>query len=137
MRALRIERPLLDQMIDHCLAAFPEEGCGLLSGRGERVTSVLPATNAAAAPREAFALAPAEQLRLFREIARRGEELVGIFHSHPRSEPVPSRRDIESAFYPEVAYVIITLVRGPVVRVFRIDRARGAYYDLPLITSHC
>lgn len=137
MRALCIDRGLLAQLIEHCLACYPQEGCGLLAGRGERVSAVLPAINVAERPEYEFQLSPQQQVDLFREIARRGEELVGIFHSHPKSEPVPSRRDIDAAFYSGVAYVIVTLVRGPVVRAFQIDRARKRYQDVPLVTECC
>jgi proteasome lid subunit RPN8/RPN11 len=38
----------------------------------------------------------------------RGEELLAIYHSHPRdAEPVPSETDVRLAFYPNVVYFII------------------------------
>ncbi len=35
-----------------------------------------------------------------REIEREGLELLGIYHSHPQSPAIPSRTDIERAFFP-------------------------------------
>jgi proteasome lid subunit RPN8/RPN11 len=46
--------------------------------------------------------------RLMREIRAAGEEFVGIYHSHPAGENRPSARDLELAYYPEVAYVIVS-----------------------------
>ncbi|MFO0823167.1 MAG: Mov34/MPN/PAD-1 family protein, partial [Gemmataceae bacterium] len=43
-------------------------------------------------------------------------ELLAIYHSHPTSAPVPSRRDIERNSYGEsVAHVIISLADAATV----------------------
>ena len=44
-----------------------------------------------------------------RAIREAGLELLGIYHSHPRGENCPSPRDIERAYYPDVAYFILSL----------------------------
>jgi len=47
---------------------------------------------------------------------------LGIYHSHPRGENIPSPRDRERAFYPAAAYFIISPLadaQAP-VRAFRI-----------------
>jgi proteasome lid subunit RPN8/RPN11 len=48
-------------------------------------------------------------------------ELGAIYHSHPRSEPVPSQTDINLAFYPDTEYIIVGLKGGePDVHAFTI-----------------
>jgi proteasome lid subunit RPN8/RPN11 len=37
-----------------------------------------------------------------------GLEHLGIYHSHPTGENVPSPRDIERALYPDAAYLIVS-----------------------------
>lgn len=66
----------------HLERAYPEEGCGvLLQGCGE--LRVRPLANACAAdPRQGFAFAPREWLRVCREADAAGEQVVGVFHSH-------------------------------------------------------
>lgn len=50
-----------------------------------------------------------------------GEELVGIYHSHPASIPYPSPTDRLEAFYPDAVYVLVSLRTGdPELRAFRI-----------------
>lgn len=50
-----------------------------------------------------------------------GEELVGIYHSHPVSQPYPSPTDRAEAHYPDALYVLVSLRSGtPELRAYRI-----------------
>ena len=40
-------------------------------------------------------------------IDQSGEDLIGIFHSHPQGLAVPSETDISQAYYPQATYVIL------------------------------
>jgi [CysO sulfur-carrier protein]-S-L-cysteine hydrolase len=97
------------------------ECCGLLAGRGGVITSVLPARNALASA-TAFDIAPAELFELFQRMRRLALEHMGIYHSHPESENAPSPRDIAAAYYPDVAYIILSPPMGAAkpVRAFSI-----------------
>ena len=64
----------------------------------------------------------------------RGEQLVGVYHSHPRSkEPEPSATDVRLAFYPEAFYFIIGFDEegGCVLRAFRISEREGRLEPAP------
>ena len=52
----------------------------------------------------------------------RGEQLLAIYHSHPRStEPQPSATDVRLAYYPSAVYLIVGLGDPePCLRAFRI-----------------
>ena len=84
-----------------------QECCGFLAGRDGVMTTVLPAVNALESATQ-FEIAPAELFRLVREMRAHKLEHLGIYHSHPTGENVPSARDIERAFYPETAYFILS-----------------------------
>jgi len=43
-----------------------------------------------------------------REFRQRNLRFLGIYHSHPNGENVPSPRDIELAYYSEAVYFIVT-----------------------------
>jgi hypothetical protein len=43
------------------------------------------------------------------QFQKQGLNLIGIYHSHPAGEPIPSPADVAQARYPDVAYVIIGL----------------------------
>lgn len=109
----------LRQIIAHCQSEAPNEACGFLSGLDGRVAAVHAMTNIEPSP-TSFLMDPREQIRVFRELDGRGEDLVGIYHSHPIGRPLPSRKDVEMAFYPESYYVILSLEDGVEVRAFRI-----------------
>src|SRR5258708_23085462 len=49
-----------------------------------------------------------EQLRVWREMDERGEELVVIYHSHTATEAYPSRTDIAYASEPGAHYVLVS-----------------------------
>ncbi len=51
------------------------------------------------------------------------EQLLGIYHSHPRSaEPFPSETDVRLAYYPQAIYFIVGLAGSePVMSAFRIS----------------
>ena len=78
-----------------------------MAGRGGVITTVLPAPNVLESA-AAFEIGPEELFRLFREMRAQTLEHLGIYHSHPAGENAPSPRDIERAFYPDVAYLIVS-----------------------------
>ena len=60
-------------------------------------------------------------IRIMTEIEEDGLELGAIYHSHTRSDPVPSQTDINLAFYPDSLYVIVGLAgEEPDVRAWEI-----------------
>ncbi len=72
-------------------------------------------------PTTRYVIDPREQLKAFRSIDAAGEELVGIYHSHPVSQPYPSPTDRAEAHYRDAFYVLVSLRTGkPEVRAFRI-----------------
>lgn len=106
--ALEIARALVETIVDHARQQVPNECCGLLAGRGTRIERVFRGTNVDQSP-FTYRLDPHEQFRFFKEIDALGLELLGIYHSHPQSPAYPSRTDVAQAFYPEAAYLIVSL----------------------------
>ena len=84
-----------------------QECCGFLAGRDGVITATLSAANLLASP-SAYEIGPVELFRLVREMRAQNLEHLGIYHSHPAGENAPSPRDIERAFYPDVAYLIVS-----------------------------
>jgi len=122
---IRVRAEVLERLVAEARRSPGEECCGLLAGREGAITAVFPARNALASA-TAFEIGPAELFRLFREMRATGLEHLGIYHSHPVGGHAPSARDIESAYYPEVAYFIVAPVQGEArpVRAFSIRDTR-------------
>jgi proteasome lid subunit RPN8/RPN11 len=75
------------------------------------VTAIYPIVNLDPDPRR-YLMDAKGLLKALREIERRGWELLGFYHSHPSSPPIPSETDRAMAFYPEHCYAIVSL-RNP------------------------
>ncbi len=68
-----------------------------------------------------FTMAKEEVQSIFQTIKAAGEELTGIFHSHPTAQPYPSPEDIAFARYPDAAYCILSLAFQPELRCYHIQ----------------
>ena len=127
---MRIPRALYDEIVAHAREDAPNECCGMIAARDGEAVAVHRATNAAASPFR-YELDGMEQYRIQMEIEDAGCELGAIYHSHTRSDPVPSQTDINLAFYPDSLYVIVGVKdEEPDVRAWRI--ADGRYDEAPL-----
>jgi proteasome lid subunit RPN8/RPN11 len=95
------------------------ECCGLLAGRDGVIFIILPARNSLASA-TAYEIAPDELFALFRRMREQGLSHLGIYHSHPHTDNAPSPTDLERAYYPDVAYFIVSPEASRPVRAFRI-----------------
>ena len=123
-------REHVDEMFAHAREASPAECCGLLGGsREESARTVYRLRNVAADPLVGYEAAPEELFAAQRSMRERGEQLLGIYHSHPRSrEPVPSETDVRLAYYPSAIYFIIGLAATrEALRAFRIRERDGRW----------
>jgi proteasome lid subunit RPN8/RPN11 len=120
---ITLTNPQLERIFAHANEAKPNECCGLIGGRNNKALSTYPLHNAAPNPHLAYEAAPEDLFAAQREMRERGEQLLGIYHSHPRSaEPIPSQTDVRFAYYPQANYFIIGFDGDkPVMRAFRIS----------------
>ena len=123
---MQLDRVFFEEMVEHGMAGFPNEACGLLAGKEGRPVRFFPMRNSDASP-VTYRLDPMEQLEVFDEMDDQGWELLGIFHTHTHSEAFPSETDRQQAFYPEASYLVMSLAdrSNPVLRSFRIDEENG------------
>ncbi len=112
-------------MLEAARADSTHECCGLLAGRDSTITTVFAAHNALASA-TAYEIAPNELFAIFREMRAQNLEFLGIYHSHPHSENIPSATDVARAYYPDAIYFIIsTILDAPTpIRAFRIRDGR-------------
>ena len=119
-------------MIAHARVEAPRECCGLLIGTHDSVVRSLRAKNLAPAATRYF-IDPHDHFRALRMARAEGLQVIGAYHSHPASDPVPSTTDIaEANSGSEFVYVIVSLVNDE-VRAYRINGE--TYEPLTLITS--
>lgn len=117
---MRVAQAVIDEIIAHAREDLPNECCGLIGGEGERMLAAHRTRNAEESPLR-YSVHPMDQFKLMEAIEEGGEELVGIYHSHPASEAYPSQTDINLAeLWPDPAYLICSLADpdSPEVRGF-------------------
>jgi proteasome lid subunit RPN8/RPN11 len=116
-----IGRRAHDDIVDHAHEAAPAECCGLLIGTAESIVEAARTTNLASDPNR-FEMDPGDHIRARREARTRGLDVLGFYHSHPRSPAVPSARDRAEAWYPGYLYLIVSVRAEPAeVRLYRLD----------------
>ena len=120
---------ILDEVIAHAKACYPREGCGFITH-----TRFIPVANIAPVRTE-FEMDPAELIAALRDLSDAGEELTGIYHSHPHGPARPSKTDIDRADYPEAAHLIVSLAEPerPRVAAFRIVNGEAVEIELRAI----
>lgn len=131
-RAVAFPRVVAQAILAHAEGSPDEEVCGLIGGDGGRVRSAYAACNDAADRRRHFYMEPRSQLAAMREMAQRGEELLGIYHSHVQAPAYPSATDLALHAYPDALYVIAApaATAGARLRAFAIED--GEATEIPL-----
>ena len=129
----------------HLEAGYPYEACGILIGEiaannmDKRLTDVVLVQNAwtpdsgitdtrrgqAETQHNRFLISPEDIARADREAAKRNQDIIGFFHSHPDSPSIPSETDREWA-WPVISFMIVRVQAGKVATtqswVLRDDR---------------
>ena len=126
-----------DQIFAYAIEANPAECCGLIGGADCRVTSIYPLHNVAADPNVSYEAALEDLFVAQRQMRDRGEELLAIYHSHPRSAaPEPSETDVRLAYYPQAVYFIIGLAGlQPIARAFRISECEERWEEVEYVIA--
>ncbi len=109
---LKISRPEYERIRRHGEETYPHECCGALlgkTGEGSRtVTATVRCHNAEAAS-DWFQIDPREIVRIQREAANAGQDIVGFYHSHPDDEARWSPSDLAEAHWIGCSYVITSV----------------------------
>ncbi len=116
---LWLPREIYEQMLMQARAELPNECCGLLAGQlcpapaaGEPLIGAVqrcyPLINALASATE-YESEPGSMFRAVRDLEGQGFDVLAVYHSHPQTPPLPSRKDRERNFSPEVVNLIISL----------------------------
>ena len=105
----------LEILHKHAETNLPLEAAALLFGHVSDLLVVVShielVHNEAVSTTTSFMVNPEEQYRLLVEAEERGEELVGIFHSHP-APPFPSNRDKQNMKLNPVVWLIASKDSG-------------------------
>jgi proteasome lid subunit RPN8/RPN11 len=124
---LRLTESQYATIIAHCYDGLPDEACGLLvgpmNGSGEptgAISEARPCRNADASA-ITYTVDPRDMLAAMRAAEAKGDEIVGVWHSHTHTDAYPSPTDVRQAVDPAWFYVLVSLRdEAPVLRSYRI-----------------
>jgi proteasome lid subunit RPN8/RPN11 len=102
---LCIRRSAAEALILHARGEAPRECCGLLIGRPGLVERIVPATNVRASE-ASYLIDPRDHFAAIRAARAEGLSVIGGYHSHPRSQALPSATDLAESAGPDFLYVI-------------------------------
>jgi proteasome lid subunit RPN8/RPN11 len=116
-----IVQPVLDEVLAHAREDAPRECCGVLIGSGDRVVQSVRARNLADGTTR-FLIDPRDHINAIRDARSRQLDVIGFYHSHPRSRAYPSETDIAESGYAGALHLIVGMSEaGPEVRLFTIE----------------
>jgi len=128
MKTIELRRSIRDEIILHAQKDSPRECCGLLAGTviGSRsiANSRYPLVNDAANPEREYFASPEGLFKAMRSMRVAMQEMIAIYHSHPKGEAKPSHTDLELASYKTV-YLIVGLAATPEIRAFEFENGNA------------
>jgi proteasome lid subunit RPN8/RPN11 len=123
---------VLDAIAEHARETGDEECCGLLLGAAGSVLDSVRTANAARDRTRQYTIDAAEHFAAIRWARQRQLDVIGSYHSHPKSAPVPSATDLAEAFE-NFLFVIAGL--GPegswAIRAWQL--VGGNFIEVPLV----
>ena len=138
---MQVRREVLDAIAAHAQREHPRECCGLLIGTELELIEAVATANVAAEPHRHYQVSPVDhfaQIKRCRDVAAPGAaavNVIGVYHSHPLSAPVPSPTDLEEALG-EFLYIITGSVNGSAALALRAYRLQaGRFEDVQLTVA--
>lgn len=118
---VQLPQRIYDAIIAHARAGKPEEICGVIRGRGLVADELIRGQNVATERIDNYAVDEKTLLLQFK-FEEAGDEMMGVYHSHPISVAYPSATDAWNAYYPDSIYFICSLEYddAPTIRGFRM-----------------
>ena len=103
----------------------PTSAAGCCSGAAARSSRRCARGTSRTIRRRRFLIDPEDHIDARRDGRARGLDVVGFYHSHPRSAAEPSARDLAEFGYPDHLYLIVSLQREPPeIALFALDDGR-------------
>lgn len=121
------------KIIEHGLSGKPLEICGLLVGHKNGENSQVMEVHAVDSKdlsEKTYNMDALKYMKIDTDAQKRGLQIIGIYHTHPATEPYPSPTDMERAhwegsndlIFPGYSYLIVSLrdPANPEPRSFKI-----------------
>ena len=133
---ITIVQRVLDDVRAHAREDAPRECCGVLVGRVRNILESARALNLAEGATR-FLIDPRDHIRAMREARARDLDVIGFYHSHPRSPAAPSETDIAESGYAGAMHLIVGVGEDgtPEARLFVIDGQEVTALEFVVVES--
>lgn len=128
---VRVPQAILEALRTHAIRDHPLECCGLLLGRDHDIVDAVAASNELASTTR-YRIQPSDHFAALRLARARRLDVVGAYHSHPRSPAVPSATDLADA-HRDFLYVIIGTAGASSVELRGWWLVDGNFREIPLV----
>ena len=133
LATVRVPRRVIEEIEAHARAAGPNECCGLLLGAPDEIVTSFRAQNERDSATR-YRIAPEGHFAAIRHARAVELDVIGAYHSHPSSPPIPSSTDLLESIPGRFLYVIVG--RDPdgssSTRAWRV--IDGNFRPVPLVT---
>jgi proteasome lid subunit RPN8/RPN11 len=134
MSKIIIPSYIQEEITAHLRNYLPQEGCGLLAGKGNRISLFIPVTNSSVSE-TTFIMEPVALYQALIRIESLELDLLTIVHSHPKGPLQPSITDIREFLYQGV----VTMICVPdndkwECQTFLIEN--NDYFDIELVIEN-
>jgi len=124
---ISIPRTLANRLLSLAQLNPNIEICGLIACAKNKDKNkqykVYPVNNIATNNECVFEMDPQQQISAFKKIRENQQSLFAIYHSHPNSDALPSKKDINDSAYNDALNIIISLKTKGVIDM------RGYFYN--------
>lgn len=126
---MTVPAAVIADMLAHAREEAPRECCGLLIGKDESVERSVRARNIDTRATR-YLIDPDDHFAAIRAARADAREVIGAYHSHPATAPVPSPTDIAEANSGSDFLYVIVSPAGEDVRAYRYGL--GTFAPCPL-----
>jgi len=115
---LKLSQQHYEAIRKHGEETYPHECCGVLLGHVDDNSSRIVTSTARAgntrtdSPQNRYNIDPRELIRIQSEGRKRGEDIIGFYHSHPDHPAQWSKTDLAEAHWFGCSYVITSVEKG-------------------------
>ena len=127
--AWRIPQAVVRELLAHARAESPRECCGLLIGAAGSIVRSARARNLDTNATR-YLIDPEDHFAAIRDARSSNLEVIGAYHSHPASAPLPSPTDIaEANSGADFVYLIVSLEKDEVA-AFQMNEGKSRRLSL-------
>jgi proteasome lid subunit RPN8/RPN11 len=133
LAAVRVRLRVIEAIEAHARATWPNECCGLLLGAPDEIVTSFRTRNERDSPTR-YRIAPEDHFAAIRHARAVELDVIGAYHSHPSSPPIPSSTDLLESIPGSFLYVIVGRERdgSSSTRAWRV--LDGNFRPVPLVT---